>query len=475
MKKEVIIDAKIGRVTRRCKKETVILKGDYPYNDSKFTENCKIVIKNDEGNKEYSIGVSGYNFKLFIGNFSGRHVEDIFVCGETGGSGGYVIGILYKYSNDELKEIFNGNNFFNEYNCKAKYLDYYKVNIICNSYKKEYTLDISDKGKEVLESIYDGDGKVITNENPTVSYMNKIEVVSILEDNLLKLQIYERIIGSNNSQTLGYIRKLVSFNDSGYKVIEQDVVTKGKNIITLNDNNIKHKIEEYIPKGGVIIALNTGNDFITKDIDNNGKLEILCEYKLEGDTYLAVFREENGIMSELDVLKGEGYNISDLIIMPLEGNINKIIIGWQIGGIWSELNILEFKDNKFKELLTGNKIYYSKMEIVKYKSDGEIEIALWSHVTGEAFDVKLYSLRADALQESSKHDKEYFVRVYKYYKNIVDNSKDEAKYLFYYLANAAYKIGKKQEAIIYINKALKYPDSVASIKDLKNLESKIKE
>ncbi len=306
--------------------------------------------------------------------------------------------------------------------------------------------------------------------------MSKIEVVNTLQDNFLKLQIYERIVGSNNNQTLGYIRQLISITDIEYMIIDQDVVIRGEEVPKINeDNSIKNKIQKYIPNSGVIIALNTGNDFIIKDIDNDGTVEILCEYKLNGDIYLGIFREEDGVIKKLDIVKGEGYNISDLIIMPFEKNINRIIIGWQIGAIWSELNILEFKNNKFRQLLIGEKIHYSKMEVVRYKSDGDIEIALWGHVTGEAFDVKLYSFKEDTLKESYKHDKEYFVRVYKYYKNIVDMSKDEPKYLFYYLANAAYKIGKKEEAIIYVDKALKYPESVIYIKELKNLESKIKE
>lgn len=470
MEKEVVIDVKGGRVTRRCKEDTVILKG--VYDNSKFVESCKIVIKNEEGIKEYPIDISGYNLKLFLGNFSRRQIEDIFICGETGGSGGYVMGVMYQCNDEKLKEIFNGNNFFDKYSCKAKYLDCYKVKVICNNSKKEYILDISDRKKEQLGTVYDEDGKVITTENPTISYMNKIDVVNTLQDNFLRLQIYERIIGSTNSQTLGYIRQVVSITNTEYKVIEQDAVTKGKDIVTVN-GDIKYKIEKYIPKGGEIISLNTGNDFIIKDIDNDGRPEILCEYKLNGNTYLVAFREENGVIKELDTLESEGYNITDLIIMPFEKDVNRIVIGWQIGAIWSELNILEFKDNKFKQLLTGDKIYYSKMEIVKFK-DGDIGIALWTHVTGEAFDVQVYSFKGDTLKKTSSHDKEYFVRVYKYYKNLVDKPNDVPKYLFYYLADAAYKSGKKEEAIIYINEALKYPDSVVSIKNLKELEYKIK-
>ena len=161
MEKGITIDAKIGRVIRRCYEDIVILKGDYPYTDSKFTENCKIVIKNDEQTKKYPIDINGYNLRLFIGNFSRRHTEDILVSGDTGGSGGYKIGILYQYNDVYLRQIFNGDNFFNKSSYKAKYLECYKVKITCGNCEKQYILDISDKSKEALKNIYDTNGKLL--------------------------------------------------------------------------------------------------------------------------------------------------------------------------------------------------------------------------------------------------------------------------------------------------------------------------
>lgn len=474
MMEESIIDIKCGRVSEKCGEDIIILKGTYFDEHSKFIENTKIVIKDNitEEIKEYPVDVRGYNLRLFIGKFSSTDREDIFISGETGGSGGYAIAILYKYTGGELKEVFNVDNFFDKYNCRGKYLENYRLQVVCISYKKQYILDISNIDKMYLENIYDENGKVMVDNKPTISYPNKIDVVNTLDDSLLNIQVYERIIGTNNSETLGYIKQLLSFKDSETKVIDEYVMSRGSNIPEDFRNEIlRDKILEYIPKNAIIIKFNADNDFIIKDIDNDKRVEILYGYKIDKNVYLSVFREEKGYFKYLDTLKGEGFNISDLVITSLDKSSNKkMIIGWQIGAIWSQLDIVEFKNDRFKRLLKNDKIYYSKMEIIKYKSDGDIEIALWRHDTGVAYNIELYSFKDGVLKKTYSHDKEYFTKVYKYYKNLVDNSKDEPKYLFYYLANAAYKIGKKDEATFYLNKALKYPESALSIKELEDLK-----
>lgn len=126
---ESIIDIKCGKVSEKCGEDIIILKGTYFDKHSKFIENTKIIIKDNitEEIKEYPISARGYNLKIFIGKFSSKDREDIFISGETGGSGGYAIAILYKYTGGELKEIFNVDNFFDKYNCRGKYLENYRV------------------------------------------------------------------------------------------------------------------------------------------------------------------------------------------------------------------------------------------------------------------------------------------------------------------------------------------------------------
>ena len=92
MNRKVIVDVKNGKITKESKAELVCLKGEKINDDNNFIENLYITIKLDNAlEKEYPLKISGYNFKLFIGNFCDEYVEDILVYGETGGTGNYAI------------------------------------------------------------------------------------------------------------------------------------------------------------------------------------------------------------------------------------------------------------------------------------------------------------------------------------------------------------------------------------------------
>ena len=116
MRKESIIDIKNGNVYGGAKEETIILKGDYLHEDSNYVERATIVIKDENNNiEEYPLKLNGYNLKIFVGKFSSNNSDDIYIYGETGGSGGYAIALVYKYNNGNLVEIFNGEDFSEKY------------------------------------------------------------------------------------------------------------------------------------------------------------------------------------------------------------------------------------------------------------------------------------------------------------------------------------------------------------------------
>ena len=98
--------------------------------------------------------------------------------------------------------------------------------------------------------------------------------------------------------------------------------------------------------------------------------------------------------------------------------------------------------------------------------------ALWSHETGEAYKVQIYSFRGDNLEKTSKYDRDYFGKVEEYYKKLIDRTRETPQYL-YYLIDAEYRSGKKREAIANINKALKHSKPYPSIEELKKLRKRI--
>ena len=480
MKKEVIIDIKSANIYGRDKEETVILKGDYIHEDSNYIENTSITIKDEENNlEEYPLNINGYNLKLFTGKFSNDKKDDIYIYGETGGSSGYAIASVYRYDNGELLEGFNSEVFSEKYKCISKYLDKYTIEVNCLAAERRYILNIENIEKKYLNEIYNMDGKIITNDDPIVSYINKIDLIVNLEDKLINLLVYQTIKGINDNNILGEVDSVISLKDNEIKVLNKYITNKGENIsISTRTNNLKEKILSQLPKDSTFINLNKfggSNGLINRDIDGDGNDEILCGYKSNGTQYLSIFRESQDKIIHLDTIIGEGYDISDLIIAKLKPKSNNnIIIGWRIGSIWSVLDILEFKENKFNKLLKGDKINYSKVEIIEFEDrrSGTSDIALWSHETGEAYKVQIYSFRGENLEKTFNYDRQYFEKVEEYYRNLIDRTRETPQYL-YYLIDAEYRSGKKKEALENINKALKHPRPYPSIEELKRLRKRI--
>lgn len=479
MKKEVIIDTRKGKVTEESKDDLVYLKGDKFNEDSNFIENLCIVIKGDDMNeKEYPLKLGGYNFKLYLGSFCDDSTEDILIYGESGGSGNYAIANIYHYDDGKLLEIFNSDTFSDKYKYKCRYLNDFKGELICDKLQKKYIIDISNIDKNNLSEIYDIDGKIITDTDPSVSYINSVYPVVDLDSNIMKIKADQRIIGAANSSTIGEIISIISLEECKTKITEQVAATYGSDVSELSrGNDLKEDIISKLPDDIVLINLNKfggRNGLIKADIDGDGNEEILCAYKYKDVQYLSAFREIDGIVKFLDNIDGTGYDISDLIIDKIkQKGGDSILVGWRIGGIWSVLDILDFKDGKFIKVLKGDKLNYSKIELCDSSNTrGGKNIALWSHETGEAYNVQIYTLRGEVLEKTYKDDKEYFLRVEDYYKNLINKSRETPQYL-YYLIQAQCKAGKKKEAYDNINRALKNQNPFPSVQELKRLRKSI--
>ena len=480
MNKEFVIDIKNGNIYGRGKEETVILKAEYLHEDNNYVKRAVIAIK-DENNKieEYPLNIKGYNIKIFLGKFSSDNRDDIYIYGELDDSYRHAVALVYKYDDEKIVEIFNSEDFFDNNRSVSKYLDGYRIEVVCQEEEKKYILDITNVDSKYLGQVYSRDGNVKIIDTPNVLDINKIDLVYDLEDELINLLVYQKIIGVNNSNVLGEINSLISLRNNEIKLLNKHITNSGKNIFNINSrNNIKEEILSQLPDNIVLINLNKfsgSNELISKDIDGDGKNEIICGYKSENIQYISVFREVEGGVELLDTIEGEGYDISDLVITKLKPKTNNnVVIGWRIASIWSVLDILEFKENKFSKLLRGDRIKYSKVDIVEFddKKNGVSDIVLWSHETGEAYKVQIYSFRGDNLEKTSKYDRDYFGKVEEYYKKLIDRTRETPQYL-YYLIDAECRSGKKKEAIANINKALKHPKPYPSIEELKKLRKKI--
>lgn len=130
------------------------------------------------------------------------------------------------------------------------------------------------------------------------------------------------------------------------------------------------------------------------DLDGDNILELACAYYLQGEIYIIILKYYDSTWHVLDTVKGKGYNITYFKAYPITSEYkNNLIVGWQVGAIWSDLSVYELVDTELIDLINGNK-YFSKIAVADIEStkekNGTYELVLWIHDTGEAYRVELY-------------------------------------------------------------------------------------
>ncbi|WFD10165.1 hypothetical protein [Tepidibacter hydrothermalis] len=195
---------------------------------------------------------------------------------------------------------------------------------------------------------------------------------------------------------------------------------------------------------------------ILADIDGYGFNEIVAAYKWQGENYIVVLKRVYNGWCIIGNVKGSGYDITELIAARVTNTAkDDIIVGWQVGSIWSELYIYKYT-NKGLINISPSEIYYSKIDIEDMKGEGgRVEIAIWIHDTGEAYKVKVLRWCDNGLIEAIDVYPYYFKKVVKYYKEKTKEVPLSPVHL-YYLADAQFKSGEYEDALSSINRLLQF-------------------
>ncbi len=220
---KVIIDSASGNIIDEHSKDNVILVGVHPSTDSAYTDNIQLIL-NPKSDSPISIDVNygGYNMQLFIGDFTGDNKSEIMVRGGFGGSGGFEIGVIYKYENNTLIEIFNQDKFAKDNSCVAKYVNNYKVHVNCGN--KKYSIDLSSRPKQYLNEIYSSDSSVKPYYEPYVDAPSAIYPIKQVYNNFYDLLIQQRIVGIANADTLGIIQTLGSLENTKFEILSKGLL-----------------------------------------------------------------------------------------------------------------------------------------------------------------------------------------------------------------------------------------------------------
>ncbi len=221
MKRNVITWA-TGDVTGDKKIDKIYVTG-MEKSEGGFIDNLELIVKN--GRKGMNLVVDlpygGYNPRLFLGDFTGDGVSDVFLTINSGGSGGMTYDYIYSFVNDQVKLLFSSEEYNVLYRYKVSYKDFYKVEALSLNNNKKYIIDISQRGPEYLNEIYDSMGRLKKPIEGYVDPVSSIFPVDVNEDGIYDLLAFQLISGLYHADGLGYFENFLTHKEDKFELFEQ--------------------------------------------------------------------------------------------------------------------------------------------------------------------------------------------------------------------------------------------------------------
>ncbi|WP_440109008.1 WG repeat-containing protein [Paenibacillus sp. QZ-Y1] len=240
-------------------------------------------------------------------------------------------------------------------------------------------------------------------------------------------------------------------------------------------------VNQHIPAGATVVTIDKPVKhpaIYASDLTGDGMPEIVAVYQLGGELLLLVLKFYEGNWIKMSLTKGMGYGVTLLTAAPVTSTVrNNLIVGWQIGAIWSKLAVYEWTESGLTDVAPED-MYYSYAEIIDMPSqhgrDGKVEIALWIHDTGEAYRVEIIRWQNGKWVPSPDVYLYYYPKVVQYYEKLTQHYPDYTFY-WYYLADAQYHAGLLPAALVSVQKALSFANPYPSREVLLELEKKIRQ
>jgi hypothetical protein len=198
--------------------------------DSPFTQNITLHVQDGRTGELKSIHLrdnAGYNPAIFLGDFTGNGVEDILISIATGGSGGIMYHYLYSFVENTPQLLFDFNVYNQQYQYEVTYQDHYKVEVVSRINNKKYLIDISLRGADYLNEIYDANGKL---KSPITGFVNPLSglyPVDFDSNKVYELLAYQKIAGRYNADSLGYVLNTLGWSENRFVLQNQNVAIYG--------------------------------------------------------------------------------------------------------------------------------------------------------------------------------------------------------------------------------------------------------
>jgi hypothetical protein len=197
---------------------------------SPFIQNITLVVRDGRTGRTTSVPLSenaGYNPRLFLGDFNGDGVNDILIGIDSGGSGAIMYYYIFSFINNMPQLMFDFNVYNNEYKYEVTYEDNYKVEVTSEKNNAKYIIDISLKGQDYLDEIYDENGKLKDPISGFVNPLSGLYPVDFDSNGVYELLAYQKIAGRYNADSLGYFLNTLKWEDNRFVLNNQNIAIWG--------------------------------------------------------------------------------------------------------------------------------------------------------------------------------------------------------------------------------------------------------
>ncbi|WP_342433205.1 VCBS repeat-containing protein [Neobacillus sp. FSL H8-0543] len=229
MNQPIIVSFASGDVTGDRVPDNVYLTG-IKTPASPFTQNITLHVQDGRTGSVKSVLLrenAGYNPTIFLGDFTKNGVDDILISIATGGSGGIMYHYIYSFLENTAQLIFDFNVFNEHYQYVVTYHDNFKVEVVSKSNNKKYIIDISTKGAQYLNEIYDENGNL---KSPITGFVNPLSglyPVDFDSNKVYELLAYQKIAGRYNADSLGYVLNTLGWLNNHFVLQNQNVAIFG--------------------------------------------------------------------------------------------------------------------------------------------------------------------------------------------------------------------------------------------------------
>lgn len=170
---------------------------------------------------------TGYNPMLFLGDFTGEGVNDILITIPTGGSGGATYNYVYSFVNNNPRLLFDSDVYNQVYQYEVAYKDDYKVEVLSKINNTKYLIDLSLRGSDYLNEIYDTNGKLKAPVTGWVDPISGLYPIDFDGNQVFELLAYQQIAGRYHADSLGFIQNRLKWNGSMFVLDYQDLAVFG--------------------------------------------------------------------------------------------------------------------------------------------------------------------------------------------------------------------------------------------------------